>query len=73
MWTERLILAAVVAVAVGPAASAADPPQPQKRNVLYVVADDLRTDLGCYGGPAETPTLDALARRGVRFSAAYCQ
>jgi iduronate 2-sulfatase len=37
------------------------------------VADDLRTDLGCYGGPAKTPTLDALARRGVRFNAAYCQ
>lgn len=71
MWIDRLILAAVVAVAVGPAADAADPPQ--RRNVLYVVADDLRTDLGCYGGPAKTPTLDALARRGVRFSAAYCQ
>jgi iduronate 2-sulfatase len=70
MWMERLILAAVAVVAFGAPLRAADPP---RRNVLYVVADDLRADLGCYGGPAKTPTLDALARRGVRFSAAYCQ
>jgi arylsulfatase A-like enzyme len=33
-----------------------------------VVADSLRPDfLGCYGGPARTPTLDALAAGGARF------
>ena len=39
-------------------------------NVLLVTIDTLRADrLGCYGG-APTPTLDALAARGVRFATA---
>jgi iduronate 2-sulfatase len=43
-------------------------------NVLFLAADDLRTDLGAYGHPeARTPHLDALARRGVVFERAFCQ
>lgn len=43
-------------------------------NVLFIAADDLRPDLGCYGSrEALTPHLDALARRGVLFERAYCQ
>lgn len=42
------------------------------QNVLLVTIDTLRADaLGCYGGPAATPTLDALAREGVRFDLAH--
>ena len=38
-------------------------------NVLLVTLDTVRADrLGCYGHEsAETPTLDSLAERGVRF------
>src|SRR5436309_14565652 len=41
-------------------------------NVLLVTIDTLRADhLGCYGhAGAATPTLDALAARGVRFATA---
>src|SRR6266704_910862 len=41
-------------------------------NVLLVTIDTLRADhLGCYGrASAATPTLDALAGRGVRFATA---
>jgi arylsulfatase A-like enzyme len=43
------------------------------RNVLFIMADQLRWDhLGCTGHPyLTTPNIDALARRGVRFANAY--
>jgi arylsulfatase A-like enzyme len=43
------------------------------KNILFVMADQLRADyLSCYGHPRlQTPAIDALAKRGVRFSHAY--
>jgi choline-sulfatase len=64
---------ACVLVLVGPLETgrAAETP---RRNVLFLVADDLNCDLHCYGHPqSRTPHLDRLAERGVRFSHAYCQ
>ena len=44
------------------------------RNLLVILSDQHNRDtLGCYGHPVvRTPNLDALARRGTRFSSAYC-
>ncbi len=48
-------------------AAAADKP-----NVVMLLADDLGyQDIGCYGGPVKTPTLDTLATHGTRFEQFY--
>lgn len=44
-----------------------------RRNVLFVFVDDLAPRLGCYGDTlARSPTIDALASRGILFERAYC-
>jgi arylsulfatase/uncharacterized sulfatase len=48
------------------AAALATPPLP---NIVLVVGDDVALmDFGAYGGEARTPTIDALAARGVMFT-----
>jgi arylsulfatase A-like enzyme len=38
-------------------------------NVLFIVLDDTGFgNLGCYGGPIETPNLDGIAANGLRYS-----
>jgi arylsulfatase A-like enzyme len=48
---------------------------PRPKNVLWIMCDQLRHDyLGCTGHPTlKTPNIDAMAKRGVRFSNAYVQ
>jgi uncharacterized sulfatase len=47
----------------------AESPRP---NILWISAEDLSAEtLGCYGGPARTPRIDALAAAGLRFDAAF--
>ena len=44
----------------------------ERPNVLVILTDDLGySDLGCYGSEIETPTLDRLAAKGLRFSQFY--
>ena len=38
-------------------------------NIVIVVLDDVGfSDFGCYGSPIKTPTIDALAARGLRYT-----
>lgn len=45
----------------------------EKKNVLFIIVDDLRPELGCYGiEDVITPHIDNLAARSVVFQNAYC-
>ena len=44
----------------------------RRPNVVVMMADDLGwADIGCYGGPVRTPSIDSLAANGVRFTDFY--
>ena len=68
-WRGAVAIATLLMAGVAGAASEAP-----RRNVLFIVCDDLCCALGSYGdATAATPHIDALAARGVRFERAYCQ
>ncbi|MGC1274210.1 MAG: arylsulfatase [Planctomycetaceae bacterium] len=64
---SRLARFAVLAALLASPLSAAERP-----NVVVILGDDMGwSDLGCYGGESETPTLDSLAAGGLRFTQFY--
>ena len=76
-WATMLV-PAIILFAIVPHASQSSsqrPAKPKPRyNVLFIISDDLRPTLGCYGNPiVKTPNIDALAARGTRFDRAYAQ
>ena len=73
VWKLFRFLTALLLV---PAAAlhAADASVAEKPNVLFIVVDDLKPLLGCYGSSwIKSPNIDRLAARGTVFTSAYCQ
>jgi N-sulfoglucosamine sulfohydrolase len=63
-----LVAATLLAPGWVPGSRAAD----KSPNVLFITADDLGLQLGCYGEKLiQTPNLDKLAASGVQFDVAY--
>ena len=45
---------------------------PAKPNILWIIAEDMGPELGCYGNPlVVTPNLDRIAEEGVMYTRAY--
>ena len=60
------VICALLSISVGTLQAA------EKPNIVLILADDLGySDLGCYGGEIETPNLDQLASKGLRFTQFY--
>ena len=44
------------------------------QNVLFIIVDDLRPEIGCYGAKhIHSPHIDSFAETGMVFERAYCQ
>jgi len=69
---RRLIMASPLFLAVALSIGMSHSVEAAPPNVLLIVSEDNGPELGCYGDPyARTPSLDKLAREGVRFNRAY--
>ena len=65
----RIAVVAGLVCSLAAAGGVAADPRP---NILWISAEDLSAGtLGCYGGAARTPRIDALAESGLRFTAAF--
>lgn len=72
-WVRNLLLTLIVAGFVYPVHAASE--DKEIKNVLFIIADDLKTStLGCYGNEiCKTPNIDRLASEGMLFTRAYAQ
>ncbi len=62
----RLLLILQLCATTNPLHAAAKP------NIVIVLSDDMGySDIGCYGGEIDTPTLNGLAANGLRFTQFY--
>lgn len=66
----KLVLGALLALSLSSLCWASKAPVPP--NVLFIMVDDLRVELGAYGSKhAISPNIDRLAEQGTRFDNAY--
>lgn len=75
MFTRMFPAILAAGLIVASAATAPLHAAERKPNVLFIISDDLGSQsLGCYGNTnCQTPHIDALAARSMRFTRAYTQ
>ncbi len=68
---KSLVACSLVAILFAPVATATVGDS-RKPNIVVILSDDMGfSDIGCYGGEINTPTLDSLAAGGLRFTQFY--
>src|SRR4051812_1137226 len=73
MRYSPIVAGVLVLFACGKAHEIAAPSAAPKPNIVFITLDTTRADaIGPEAVGIETPAYDALAKRGVRFRAAYC-
>lgn len=71
---NQLVLAVAMLIEAVTLSQATEPTSalPTKPNILFILAEDICPNLGCYGdSDAVTPNLDRFALQGVRFTSCY--
>lgn len=72
MSTTKLLSTALLISLTASTWVAAQDTRPARPNILWLIADDLGTEMGCYGTPQVwTPHLDQLAAEGTRYTKAF--
>jgi len=67
-----VVCGAMVWLAMGMPLSAGAVEKLKRPNILWIVAENISLDLGCYGAQhVQTPHVDRLAREGVRFTQVF--
>jgi len=68
----RILVAAMGVCVILAGVRQAQESRPHRPNILWIVAENIDLDLGCYGAKhVKTPNLDRLARAGVRFTRVF--
>lgn len=72
MYIRNLIFTGLV-VATAANAGTQQRTNSDRKNILFIVCDDLRPELGCYGQEQiKSPNIDSWAAQSVLFNRAYC-
>lgn len=69
---QWILLSVAICVAGCSVTSEKSDQKDDRPNIVIIMADDLGySDVGCYGGEINTPSIDRLAKNGVRFTQFY--
>ena len=71
-YYQKLLIAFLIFLSISFVFSQSIRSNQQKPNVILILIDDLKPNLGIYGDDfSKSPNIDQLAREGIRFNLAY--
>ena len=71
-YYQKLLIAFLIFLSISSVFSQSIRSNQQKPNVILILIDDLKPNLGIYGDDfSKSPNIDQLAREGIRFNLAY--